>query len=140
MSLRKAGAGPGRPGKTAGLTQTPSVNVFSSIGFFRRKVQLLVKMYLFSCEDSRKHPELNPFTSLLGVCMAMLSPTFLRKDLQSDALPFLPELCASREKELSLELLVITHPKAGREGETVSIFLVKNCTQTVLNTSFSLKI
>lgn len=51
--------------------------------------------------------------------MAMLSPTFLRKDWKSDMLPFLPQLCASLEKVLSLELLVIMHPKAGREGETV---------------------
>lgn len=72
--------------------------------------------------------------------MAMLSPTFLRKDLQSGALPFLPELCASLEKMLSLEFLIITHPKVGREGKTVSIFLVKNCPQTVLDISFSLKI
>lgn len=71
--------------------------------------------------------------------MAMLSPTFLRKDLQSGALPFLPELCASLEKVILLDFLVITHPKAGREGETVSIFLVKNCPQTVLDASFSLK-
>lgn len=49
--------------------------------------------------------------------MAMLSPTFLRKDLQSDVLPFLPEQCASREKALSLDLWLSHIPKLGGKAK-----------------------
>lgn len=76
-----------------------------------------MEIFLFSCKDSLKHPERNPFSSLPEICVTILSPTFLRKDLQSDVLSFLPELCVSSQEVFSsLELLVILKPQSWAGG------------------------